>query len=138
MIESRNVNKYYGVAAFDPTLDAAGLILGRGLAVARLQAAKAYIVQNSQRPLSVSNVAAHVRVSPRHVQRLFEVDGTTFSAFLRDSRLDHADRMLRDARYDTHTVLEVALDAGFGDISYFNRCFRARFGATPTNIRAAR
>jgi len=31
----------------------------------------------------------------------------------------------------------VAFDAGFGDLSYFNRVFRRRFGATPSDVRAA-
>jgi AraC-like DNA-binding protein len=30
----------------------------------------------------------------------------------------------------------VAFDAGFGDVSYFNRSFRRRFGATTSEIRA--
>jgi AraC-like DNA-binding protein len=33
--------------------------------------------------------------------------------------------------------LHIAASAGFSDISYFNRAFRARFGATPTDIRAS-
>ena len=32
----------------------------------------------------------------------------------------------------------IALDAGFGDVSYFNRAFRKRYDATPRDIRAAR
>jgi AraC-like DNA-binding protein len=35
-------------------------------------------------------------------------------------------------------VAEIALEAGFSDISYFNRLFRARFGDTPTGIRGQR
>jgi AraC-like DNA-binding protein len=33
-------------------------------------------------------------------------------------------------------VSSIALDAGFGDISYFNRAFRRRYGATPSDVRA--
>jgi AraC family transcriptional regulator len=28
-------------------------------------------------------------------------------------------------------ILDVALDAGFGDVSNFNRAFRAEFGVSP-------
>jgi len=33
-------------------------------------------------------------------------------------------------------VLDIALDAGFGDLSNFNHTFRAAFGTTPTEYRA--
>jgi AraC-like DNA-binding protein len=29
----------------------------------------------------------------------------------------------------------IAFDAGFGDLSYFNRVFRQRYGDTPSGIR---
>jgi AraC-like DNA-binding protein len=51
-------------------------------------------------------------------------------------RLKLAHRMLIDRRLSERTVSSVALDAGFGDISYFNRAFRRRYGATPSDVRA--
>jgi len=38
-------------------------------------------------------------------------------------------------RFDEQDISTVALESGFSDISYFNRCFRRRFGATPTEVR---
>ena len=32
----------------------------------------------------------------------------------------------------------IAYDAGFGDLSYFNRNFRHRYGATPRDVRKSR
>jgi AraC-like DNA-binding protein len=32
-------------------------------------------------------------------------------------------------------IVDVALDCGFGDVSNFNRAFRAEFGVTPGNWR---
>lgn len=32
-------------------------------------------------------------------------------------------------------ISDVAVDCGFNDLSYFNRCFRRRFGLTPTAAR---
>jgi AraC-like DNA-binding protein len=34
-------------------------------------------------------------------------------------------------------IATIALDAGFGDLSYFNRTFRRRFGVAPSELRAA-
>jgi AraC-like DNA-binding protein len=44
--------------------------------------------------------------------------------------------MLIDPRLTDRTVSSVAFEAGFGDLSYFNRAFRRFYGATPSNIRA--
>jgi AraC-like DNA-binding protein len=38
---------------------------------------------------------------------------------------------------DGTTASAVALAAGFGDLSHFNRSFRRRYGATPSDVRAA-
>jgi len=42
---------------------------------------------------------------------------------------------LADARYDRLKVIDIAHDCGFNDVSHFNRCFRRRFGVTPSDIR---
>jgi AraC-like DNA-binding protein len=36
------------------------------------------------------------------------------------------------------SITAVAFEAGFNDLSYFNRTFRRRFGLTPSEARAAR
>ena len=36
---------------------------------------------------------------------------------------------------NTQTVRDIAFDCGFNDLSYFNRCFRRRFGLTPSAAR---
>ena len=35
-------------------------------------------------------------------------------------------------------ILDIALDCGFGDVSNFNRAFRAEFGVTPRAYRLGR
>src|SRR5262245_33748520 len=76
-------------------------------------------------------------VSPRYVQLLFENEGTTFSEFLLWERLVRAHRMLTDPLHAERTITALALKAGFGDLSYFNRAFRRRYGASPTEVREA-
>jgi AraC-like DNA-binding protein len=114
----------------------AGLGNGRGLAAARLKKAKTYIIENSnRRDLSVGGVAAHLGLTPRNLQRLFESEGTTFSEFLLSQRLSRAHRMLTEPRLAQSAVGAIAYDAGFGDLSYFNRSFKRRYGATPRAVR---
>jgi AraC-like DNA-binding protein len=108
----------------------------RGLRVARLKLAKAYIIQNShRRELSVGSVAAHLCVTPRYLQRLFEDDGTTFSEFLVTQRLARAHRWLSQADSFHATISTIAYDVGFGDLSYFNRRFRRMYGRTPREVK---
>jgi AraC-like DNA-binding protein len=111
---------------------------GRGLRAARLQAIKHDVSRNLDRGgLSVGAVAARHRVTPRYVQLLFEAEGTTFSEHVLDQRLARARRMLSDPRNADRTIIAIALEAGFGDVSYFNRRFRRRYGRSPTQFRAA-
>jgi AraC-like DNA-binding protein len=123
--------------AIGATRDAAAVAAGRGVRAARLRAIKADIVENlTNRQLSIDSVAARHGVTPRYVSRLFESDATTFSEFALVQRLNRARRMLVDPRFSDRTVSSVAFEAGFGDISYFNRAFRRLYGATPSDVRA--
>ena len=121
------------------TRDAGDLARSRGRGAALLRAAKAFIAENSSTPsLSVGSVAQHLGVTPRYLQKLFETDGATFSNFLLGKRLARAHRMLTDPRFDRSQVSSIAYEAGFGDLSYFNRNFRNRYDATPREIRKSR
>jgi AraC-like DNA-binding protein len=118
------------------TRDAAYHAEGRGIPAARLHAAKAYVMANSSRQnLSVADVAKHLGVSSRHVQRLFDSEGTTFSAFLLNHRLACAYRMLCEPRYGHWDIGTIGYNVGFNDASHFGRCFRNAYGSTPGDIR---
>jgi AraC-like DNA-binding protein len=120
------------------TREAADDARKRGVRAAHLSRAKAYIVENSSNPsLSIGTVAGLLGVTPRHLQKLFEGDGGTFSVFLLGQRLARAHRALTNPKFDSSQVSAIAYDVGFGDLSYFNRCFRQRYGATPRDIREA-
>jgi AraC-like DNA-binding protein len=118
------------------TRDGGEVARSRGVRAARLSSAKTYIVNNcSSRSLSVGAVAKHLGVTPRYVQKLFEEGGSTFSAFLLGQRLARARRLLTDPKFNSYQVSSIAYDVGFGDLSYFNRCFRQHYGATPRDVR---
>jgi transcriptional regulator GlxA family with amidase domain len=123
-------------AALGATRDAMEIAKGRGVRVARLHAIKADIVENLNRvDLSVDEVAARHRVTPRYVQMLFETEGSTFTESVLGWRLARAHRMLTDSRFAGRSITSVAFEVGFGDLSYFNRTFRRRFGDTPSGTR---
>ncbi len=102
----------------------------------RLHAIKQFIAGNlADQELSVARVAAANRLSARQVQRLFEAEETTFSEFLLLKRLQNVHAVLTDLRQAQRSISDIALDSGFGDVSYFNRAFRNYYGASPTAIR---
>jgi AraC-like DNA-binding protein len=76
-------------------------------------------------------------VTPRYVQMLFDVDGMTFSEFVVEQRLAQAYRMLTDALFLASSISAIAFEVGFSNLSYFNRTFRRRYGASPSDIRNA-
>jgi len=119
------------------TRDAAEIAEGRGVRAARLGAIKADIAERlAQDDLTVAAVASRQRISESYVRKLFESEGSSFSEWVLGERLIRAHRMLTDPRFAGRSITSVAFDAGFGDVSYFNRSFRRRFGATPSEIRA--
>ncbi len=124
--------------ALGASRDAAEVATGRGLRAARLHAIKADIRASlGAHNLTLRELAARHRVTPRYVQALFEDEGMTFSRFLIGERLERVYRMLRDPLQVARPVGAIAYDAGFGDLSHFNRAFRRRYGATPSDVRMA-
>jgi AraC-like DNA-binding protein len=118
------------------TRDSAVAAQAGGVRAARLQAIKTDMVANLANGwLTVAKIAARHHVTPRYVHKLFESEGTTFTQFILRQRLDRAYRMLRDQRFSMHSITSIAFEAGFGDLSYFNRAFRRRYSATPSDVR---
>lgn len=108
----------------------------RSLQAVRLHAITAWIDGNLSVPdLSVDLAAARHRLTVRQVQRLFESEGRSFTEYLREQRLLHAFRALSNPCLDERSITDIALDSGFGDLSYFNRLFRRRFHASPRELR---
>lgn len=122
--------------AMGATRDAAEIARGRGVKVARLRAIKADIAAHGGF-LSADQIAARHRLSPRYVRKLFESEGTSLSDFMLGQRLARAHRLLSDPRRSGSTITALAFEAGFNDLSYFNRAFRRRYGRTPTDVRVA-
>jgi AraC-like DNA-binding protein len=123
--------------AVGPTRDGAAIADEHGARAARLRAVKSDILDRlGSAALSIDDVAVRHRLPVRYLQRLFESAGTTFTDFVLGERLALAHRMLTNVRHAERAVSTIAFDSGFNHLSYFNRAFRARFGAAPSDIRA--
>ena len=122
---------------FGTTKDAAEQALG-SLRAARLHAIKSDILAClDQGNLSPAMMAERHGVSIRYIQKLFEFEGMTFSEFVRTERLARAHRMLVDPQFVKRPIGAIGYEAGFADLSHFNRAFRRRYGATPSDVRAS-
>lgn len=120
-----------------PTRDAAEVARGRGVKAARLYAIKHDIAKNLGSPdLTVAALAARHHCTSRSIQRLFESEGVSFTDYVLAKRLARAHARLTDRRRADEKISAVAYDCGFGDLSYFNRAFRRRYGAAPSDLRA--
>jgi AraC-like DNA-binding protein len=110
----------------------------QGLRAARLTSIKNDIMERIGRhELTLADVARSQQISESYIRQLLAENGTTFTDFVLGGRLTRAHRMLTDPRYGDRSISAVAYEAGFGDLSYFNRTFRRRYGATPSEIREA-
>jgi AraC-like DNA-binding protein len=108
----------------------------RGVRAARLYALKQDVRRNLvHASLSIGEVAQRHGISASYARRLFADANTSFSDYLLEQRLVAAHRLLTDPLRASMTISAVAYDVGFGDLSYFNRTFRRRFGMTPSEVR---
>jgi AraC-like DNA-binding protein len=120
------------------TRDATAVAQGRGVRAARLRAVKADIEAHLPHgDLSPGTVANRQQVSESYIRKLFEGEGTSFSQFVLGRRLMRAQRMLTDRRWADRSIAWIAFEAGFGDLSYFNRTFKRFYGNTPSEVRGA-
>jgi AraC-like DNA-binding protein len=109
----------------------------RGVRAARLRLARDMIRKSVGDPmLNGERVARKLGISERYVQRLFEENGSTVSAFIMEERLNAARRQFADPAQDGRRIAEIAFSAGFSDITHFNRAFKRRYGETPSSFRA--
>jgi AraC-like DNA-binding protein len=107
-----------------------------GVRAARLSAIKADIGRHlTDGSLTAAALAARHGITVRYLHKLFEDDAMTYSQYVLHQRLALAYRRLRHPRFAGRTVSAIAHDAGFGDLSYFNRTFRRRYSVTPSDAR---
>jgi AraC-like DNA-binding protein len=105
---------------------------------ARHSAALDHIAAHFQDPgLSLEVVAHSQGISPRYLQRLMASSGTSFTGRVNELRLQWAFTLLIEPHDSARRISDIALEAGFSDISHFNRLFRARFSDSPRGVRGA-
>ena len=101
-----------------------------------VDALRRYIDVSYDKNITLRDAARLYHVNHQYVGRLFRNQiGTTFHEYLNGVRLQHAAQALREQ--PEKTVMEIALDCGFQNATYFNRVFREKYGVCPTEWRAS-
>lgn len=98
-----------------------------------IHTAMKYLAEHFQEDISRDDVAAVANLSASHFSRLLNKElGKSFRDILNQLRVDRAAELL--ARTDKD-LLQIALEVGFSDQSYFTKVFRRHFHLTPRDYR---
>lgn len=93
----------------------------------------AYIRANYSLPITLEDLAQKLFLSKNYLSRYFsKIYGMSFSKYLLQVRLTNT---IDEFIYGDKPIIRIAHDNGFESISLFNKCFKERFGKTPTEFK---
>lgn len=94
-----------------------------------------YMDENKREKLSLGDVASAIGYSEKYLSRCINrISGLSFTSLLYTLRLDEARTMLLET---DKTMLEIAIECGFGSERTFYRQFKELTGASPNDYRKA-
>lgn len=92
-----------------------------------------YVENHYRDKITIKEMADLVEFSESHFMRYFkEAMGISFIHYLREYRLTMAARLLLASEA---SILSIAEEVGFDNLSYFNRAFKDKYGMTPREYR---
>jgi AraC-like DNA-binding protein len=101
-----------------------------------LAAIRAYARANLRDPdLAPRNAAAAAGISLRYLHQLFQREGTTFGAWVREERLRRCHAEIGDPAQSWRSISDIAFGYGFNDMAHFSRLFARSFGYPPRELR---
>ncbi len=98
-----------------------------------IRRAVTYIHVHLADPLSLTQIAAGIRVSSSYLSRTFNREtGESLSTYITKTRVEKAAELLA---FSAMSVQNISAYVGFSDLNYFSRCFRKYKDVTPTEYR---
>ena len=92
-----------------------------------------YVENNYMDKITIEDIANEVGLSQSHFMKYFKnTMGTSFIDYLNEYRLTMASRLLVSSE---SSILDIAAEVGYENLSYFNRTFKKRFSMTPREYR---
>lgn len=92
-----------------------------------------YVENNYANAITIEEMAELCNFSQSHFMKFFKSNmDVSFIEYLNNYRLTIASRLLISS---SSSILAIALESGFDNLSYFNRLFKKKFDMTPSNFR---
>lgn len=103
-----------------------------GPAMSKTNSLVSLVEKDLVRSWRLNEAARALHTSTRNLQRSLREESTTFSETLQRSRVDAAQRLMRDRRL---SLTEIAFCVGFSDLAHFSRIFRRYLDVPPSAYR---
>lgn len=101
--------------------------------IEKLKTVLRYVQEHYAENITIDEMASLCCFSGSHFMRFFkQTMGKSFILYVNDYRLSLAARRLSET---PDSVLSIAWDTGFPNLSYFNRKFKEKYKVTPTRYR---
>ena len=101
--------------------------------IERYKLLTSYMDDHLSEPISLDELASLTATNPGYLCRFFkEISGISPIQYLINRRIEMAASLLRESN---RSVLEIAMDCGFENVSYFIRKFKQKKGCTPGEYR---
>lgn len=99
----------------------------------RIQTIHEYLMKNYRESIDLKQIASLVSMAEGSLCRFFKMHtGITIFKYLNQIKIEFACNLLMD---NNLSVLDVAIDSGFNNLSYFNKQFKPITGVTPKEYR---
>lgn len=98
-----------------------------------IENAIAYMKQHFDSPITLQETAGYVDLNPSYFSTLFKQScGLSFKEYLNYIRIEESKKLLTST---DRSILDIAIDIGFEDQSYFTKVFKKYTGLTPKQYR---
>jgi AraC-like DNA-binding protein/ligand-binding sensor protein len=88
-----------------------------------------YVNNNYMNNITLNSISEFVHLNASYFSTLFRKEtGVNFSDYLNKVRIEESKKLLKDNRY---TILEISIEVGFEDQSYYSKVFKKFTGLTP-------
>lgn len=92
-----------------------------------------YIEQNYRNEITIEDLSKASNMSQYYLMRSFKkYIGKTCTNYINDYRLNKSSGMLITTEY---SIMNISIECGFNNISYFNKLFKEKFNLTPKEYR---
>lgn len=99
----------------------------------RMKIAMKYIQEHYSEKITIAEMADEVGCAPSYFMRIFKKNiGVSFIEYLNDFRIDMGARLLKET---SDSIMEIGMQVGFDNLSYFNRSFKKKYLVTPGQFR---